>query len=234
MTAFNPMKTTSKPVSSEFRFMSQFKRQRSRQPPTNISQDSDATLLPDPRIESIYLMPFVPTFRPLMAEGEVIDCLDEVGDPIALEAWTRLPCMAGSVLDDPLGKTVPSNRRAYRELQCRLRLDHATMQTLLALAMPNRNRYILILRMMDGRFLLCPYQSGMSLLSPLWVYGGDSNRQTGHPVVFFGYGVDGLKRCRDGFFEGPMPMDERFSMAFDWSAERIPLELIRLKQVAGD
>lgn len=207
-----------------------FHRRGGSPPATPNVPDAD---LPDPAVESVYLTPFRTDFRPLMANDEVTDCLDEGGNALGPEYWVRLPCMKGSVLEDPLGNTIPSNRRAYRELQVKLRLDQATMQQLQGLALPGRNRFILILRMMDGRFLLCPYQSGMVLLSPIWVYGRTATG-AGYPVVFFGYGVDGLRQCRAGYFDGPAPIDQRFSMAFDWAAERIPLELLRLNKVIPD
>lgn len=191
---------------------------------------SDENSAPRLQIQEVWLRPFDHAFRPIIEDGQVRALRFGPDDLIAPGHWTRLSCQAhASILTLPQQLVNPNavGVQDQNESICvrmRLMLLKAEFEILIGLALPYRHRFLVIVRLTDGHYYLCPYDRGITVLSQLWLSGPNADQC--YRADLIGHGNQNLICLADDVMPLPKAYAPNQSLVIDWGRDMIPLQMI--------
>lgn len=180
-------------------------------------------------IKAVWLRPVSPEFRPLVAGGTV-EAFYEAQDEVSAEQhWQALEVVpAGSYLSEGQGEQL---KPAEPWVRVRLRLTRAAFQLLLGLALPQKHAFLMVVQLNDGAHYLLPWQRGLTLLTWLWLQ--EAEKPQGYRADFIGYGKEGILPLAKTLNWGHKAYNLEQQVAVDWSADALPLQMIRDTDLAN-
>jgi hypothetical protein len=175
-------------------------------------------------ISEIWIRPFQYNFVPISESFAVSQLLFDGQDLSAKGHWQ-------SFETKPSKSTVTFQNSDGQPSLIRLKVafNKEDFQTIRALGLPFRYRFIIIIRSITGAYYLCPYQQGMILMSPLWI---DRISDDYHLVDFVGHGPEGLTSLLTDIVPGPQPYTPNKPLNVAWGNSRTPLQMIKEAQVS--
>ncbi len=196
------------------------------QPRLTTNENNSARL----QIQEVWIRPFDHTFRPIM-EGGLVQALRFGPDDLTAPGhWTRLSCHAQtSVLTLPRQQVNPAAIGTQDQqdsicIRMRLMLRKPDFEVLISLALPYRHRFVVLARLTDGHYYLCPYDRGIMVLSQLWLSG--PNVDQCYRADLIGHGNQSLIRLADEVMPLPQAYAPNQSLIIDWGRDVIPLQMI--------